>query len=145
MQSILSQVERRVQESDVQFQVGDNLEGVCVRGDAGRIERALLNLCFNAIEAAGRGGKVWVSRAEKDDALVSILVEDNGPGIDPANLQKIFHPFFTTKDDGTGLGLAIVHSIAESHGGFVRAGARPGGGASFELALPSARTQKNRE
>lgn len=137
MYGVLSQVERQVSELATDFQVDDGLEGVMVRGDAGRIERALLNLSFNAIEAAGRGGRVWVRRGDIVDDMVAILVEDNGPGIDPGVMQKIFNPFFTTKDDGTGLGLAIVHSIAESHGGFVRAGSRPGGGASFVLTLPA--------
>jgi|CXWL01.1.fsa_nt_gi two-component system sensor histidine kinase HydH len=137
MEGVASHVERQVGEFGTDFQIDGGLEGVLVRGDAGRIERALLNLSFNAIEAAGRGGTVWVRCGKGDDGMVAIFVEDNGPGIDPAVLNKIFNPFFTTKDDGTGLGLAIVHSIAESHGGFVRAGNRPGGGASFVLTLPA--------
>jgi len=107
--------------------------------DAGQIERALINLLLNALDAVGAGGRVWVRRGERrrDEGMLEIIVEDNGPGIDPECLHKIFNPFFTTKDGGTGLGLAIVHGIAESHGGCVRAGGRPGGGASFVLALRS--------
>jgi len=139
MQCVASQVERRVEETQVRFHVDHELDNAVVWGDAARVERALLNLCFNAIEAAGQGGSVWVRRGSAGDEWISVLVEDNGPGIEPANLHKIFNPFFTTKDDGTGLGLSIVHSIAESHGGFVRAGVREGGGASFELAMPRSR------
>lgn len=141
LQGVASQVERQVRDlaTHIQFEAG--LDEVFVRGDAGRVERALLNLCFNAIEAAGQCGKVWVRRGESDDEMIAVVVEDNGPGIDPAALNKIFNPFFTTKDDGTGLGLAIVHSIAESHGGFVRAGSRAGGGASFVFTLPADRSR----
>jgi signal transduction histidine kinase len=138
IKGIAAQVERQVREFETEFEIDPKLDGLVVQGDCGRIERAMLNLCFNAIEAGGRGGKVWVRRGESDDDMIAIVVEDNGPGIDPAAMQKIFNPFFTTKDDGTGLGLAIVHSIAESHGGFVRAGSRLGGGASFVLTLPAA-------
>ncbi|MEK7730317.1 MAG: ATP-binding protein, partial [Planctomycetota bacterium] len=57
----------------------------------------------------------------------------------PGCLQRVFNPFFTTKDHGTGLGLAIVHRIAEAHDGCVRAGNRTGGGACFVLSLPLSR------
>lgn len=137
MKSVLSQVERRLQESNTTFHVDEEFEGVWVQGDAARIERAVLNLSFNAIEAAGPDGHVWVRCEYGDDGMVSVVVEDDGAGIDPAILHRIFNPFFTTKDSGTGLGLAITHSIAESHGGFVRAGNRPDGGASFVLTLPA--------
>jgi signal transduction histidine kinase len=75
--------------------------------------------------------------------MLEIVVEDNGPGIEPECLHKIFNPFFTTKDGGTGLGLSIVHGIAETHGGCVRAGGRIGGGASFVLTLPAADSLKS--
>jgi len=139
MKSVMSHVERHVQESNTAFEVDDRLDEAWVKGDAARIERAVLNLCFNAIEAGGRDGCVWVRCGAFADDMISLVVEDNGKGIDPAILHKIFNPFFTTKDSGTGLGLSIVHSIAESHGGFVRAGKRSGGGASFELTLPAAK------
>ncbi len=106
--------------------------------DPGQVERALVNLVFNAMEAVGTGGTVWIRRASDHDSAdrVAIAVEDDGPGIEPRVLQKMFNPFFTTKDNGTGLGLAIVHGIAEAHGGCIRAGNRDGGGASLVLTLP---------
>ena len=141
MTRVAAQLERQLADFGTDLRIGSKLNGFLVRGDAGRIERAMLNLCSNAIEAAGAGGKVWVRCRENDDEMIAIIVEDNGPGIDPGAMHKIFHPFFTTKDDGTGLGLAIVHRIAESHGGFVRAGCRAGGGASFALMLPADASQ----
>ena len=105
--------------------------------DAGQLQRALLNLLFNAMEAAGRRGVVRVTAAPgAGGRWCDVAVEDNGPGIPPDLLNRVFNPFFTTKDSGTGLGLAIVHRIVEAHGGRVRAENRPGGGAVFSMTLP---------
>jgi signal transduction histidine kinase len=107
--------------------------------------RALSNLIYNALDAVEPGGAIRITDGAADDAEarrdathVYIRVEDDGPGIEAAALQRIFDPFFTTKDDGTGLGLAIVHRVAESNGGFVTAGNRTGGGAVFVLSIPRA-------
>lgn len=138
VESVVTQIERQAQESGTQVHLKVDEQDIWIKGDAGRIERALVNLTLNAMEAAGRGGQVWIRGGAAKSDMVGITVEDDGPGIDPNILHKIFNPFFTTKDSGTGLGLAIVHSIAESHGGFVRACTREGGGASFVLTLPAA-------
>jgi signal transduction histidine kinase len=104
-----------------------------------QLQRALLNLLFNALDAAGEGGEVWLDCREDDSAgYVHLSVGDNGPGVPAELAQKIFDPFFTAKETGTGLGLAIVHRIAESHGGSVRLSRREGGGAVFTLSLRSA-------
>lgn len=109
-----------------------------VRADEREVTRALVNLVFNALDAAGSGGQVWLDAVEAGDGQIGIVVADDGPGI-PAELrQRIFNPFFTTKDTGTGLGLSIVHRIAEAHGGRVEVGERPGGGATFTMVLPAA-------
>jgi len=116
-----------------------------LRCDVHQMTRAVCNLVFNAIDAAGAGGHVWISGragAAKGPAggaeWFDIRVEDDGPGIKPDLLQRVFTPFFTTKHTGTGLGLAIVHRIAEANGGVVRAGNREQGGAVFELSVPVA-------
>ncbi len=111
--------------------------------DAGQIERAVINLLLNAIDAAGRGGRAWVrcEPEEESDGQCRIVVEDNGPGVPADLVHRIFDPFFTTKDTGTGLGLAIVHRIAEANGGFISAGPSNGGGARFVLSVPSARKE----
>ncbi|MCH7814219.1 MAG: hypothetical protein IID40_09390, partial [Planctomycetes bacterium] len=107
-----------------------------VEANAPQLQRALLNLVFNAIDAAGAGGNVWITtRPGESDAWVHLEVADDGPGV-PAELrERIFHPFYTGKDSGTGLGLAIVHRIAETHGPGVQVGDRPGGGAVFGFSL----------
>jgi len=114
---------------------------VTVYCDPAQVERAIVNLVLNALDAAGTGGHVRIRREARrlDDRIVRVVVEDDGPGIAPDLLHRIFNPFFTTKDNGTGLGLAIVHRIAESNGGSVTAGNRQGGGAVFVLSLPSGR------
>ena len=74
----------------------------------------------------------------QDGAQVVVEVRNNGPGISPATLPRVFEPFYTTKPAGTGLGLAISATIVQEHGGRLSADNRPGGGAVFRLMLPAA-------
>jgi PAS domain S-box-containing protein len=117
----------------------------CVAGDEGLLRQALLNLARNAAEACAdtpNGGRV-ILRGELDGSgggrLQRIMVFDNGPGIAPGVLRKLFRPFFTTKASGTGLGLAVVQKIVLQHGGQVEAHNRPEGGAAFIVTLPVGR------
>lgn len=112
-----------------------SIEELEIHCDPERIQRALLNLVVNAVQAAGPGGSVRV-QADRDGDSVRIEVTDSGPGIAAEHLARIFNPFFTTKSSGTGLGLAICHRIIEVHQGVVRAGNIPGGGARFVVRLP---------
>lgn len=120
----------------VRLEVGDGIDDLEVHADAGQLQRALLNLLLNAAEACDSGGQVRMSARRMGDEAVQIEVVDSGSGIGPEVMDRIFNPFFTTKDTGTGLGLAIVHRIVESHGGTIRAGNDPGGGAIFSIRLP---------
>jgi signal transduction histidine kinase len=117
----------------------DAPEGLAARADAGQLRRALLNLARNATAAThGRPGAVVLSAAS-DGATgrVRVEVRDAGPGV-PADLrEKIFTPFFTTREKGTGLGLAFVREIVRDHGGEVSVGDAPGGGAVFRFDLPA--------
>ena len=109
---------------------------VSVQASAVHLQRALLNLVFNALDAAPQGGHVWITcRQDRSDDWVHVDVADDGPGVPPELAQRIFDPFYTSKDTGTGLGLAIVHRVAEAHGGSVKVTARQGGGAVFTLSL----------
>ncbi len=145
LESALSQIEFRVSALRVAVHADAPLSDVSLWCDAGQVERAMLNLINNALDAVQNEGNVWIRQGEggEGDDLVPIVFEDDGPGIDPGCLQRVFHPFFTTKERGTGLGLAIVHRIAEAHGGCVRAGDRVGGGARFVLSLPTYRGQES--
>jgi PAS domain S-box-containing protein len=117
-----------------------------VAGDEGLLRQALLNLARNAAEASvgsANGGRVLlrgeVARHE-ETYTQRITIFDNGAGITPGNLPKLFRPFFTTKAKGTGLGLAVVQKIIVQHGGRVEARNRPEGGAAFIVTLPACRS-----
>lgn len=107
--------------------------------------QAVLNLLLNAADAAGAAtardckGAVTVRfappGADSEVKQFHLLVKDNGSGIPPGVLDRIFNPFFTTKDTGTGLGLAIVHRVVEAHDGTVTAANELGGGAKFEIRV----------
>ncbi len=116
--------------------VDEPADGAILRCDRNQVTRALLNLVLNALDAAGDGGTVCVAPLV-GGGRVSIVVEDSGPGVPRELLDQIFNPFFTTKDTGTGLGLAIVHRVVEAHGGVVRVGSAPGGGARFVMEFPA--------
>jgi two-component system sensor histidine kinase PilS (NtrC family) len=110
-----------------------------VRVDVGQIKQVLWNLLINALQAMPEGGAIRVStrpRAGEEGALV-IEVEDDGPGIQPADMRRIFEPFFTTKEGGTGLGLATVYRIVEAHGGRIDVHSAWGHGATFQITLPA--------
>ena len=97
----------------------------------------VLNLVTNALQAAGRGGHVRLSTA-RVDGRVELVVEDDGPGVPPELVDRIFEPFYTTRDGGTGLGLFISYGIVERHGGTLAVDRGPLGGARFRLTLPAA-------
>jgi len=124
-----------------------------VLGDAGRLHQVIMNLCTNAFQALpGGAGRVEVILAETtvDEALAErapdlspgphalLVVTDDGAGMDAATRERIFEPYFTTKDpgSGTGLGLATVHGAVRDHGGAVRVESEPGRGSRFAVYLP---------
>lgn len=117
-------------------------EGLRARMDRGQLHQALLNVLLNAIQAMPEGGTLRI-RAERAPAGrrgggLSIRVQDTGPGIGPAELERIFEPYFTTKEGGTGLGLALARKVVQEHGGEIGAESPAGGGALFTIRLPLA-------
>jgi signal transduction histidine kinase len=112
-----------------------------VRGEPHELGQAVLNLLVNALDALesrGRGGRIEVALERRAEAL-ALSVADDGPGVAPADLPRVFDLFFTTKQvgKGSGLGLSIVHRIVAAHGGTIRLDSRPGGGLSVEIVLPA--------
>ncbi len=103
--------------------------------DPEQMKQVILNLAINAVQAMTAPGEVVLS-ARRSDSSVVISVRDQGPGINDADLDKIFNPFFTTKEAGTGLGLSVVHQIVTQHGGVVKAERNPDRGMTFSLVLP---------
>ncbi len=103
--------------------------------DAVRIERALHNLVRNALEAVPRGGHVTVTTRDDPHSTV-VVVDDDGPGIPPADRPRLFELFFTRKRGGTGLGLPLAQRAIHDHGGELEVLDRPGGGTRFVVHLP---------
>lgn len=103
------------------------------------IGQALLNLVLNSVEAMETSGSIAVQYGpppmESDAKQFHLMIRDAGPGIPPHILDRIFNPFFTTKDNGTGLGLAIVHRVVEAHDGTIIATNVDDGGAKFEVRI----------
>jgi signal transduction histidine kinase len=109
-----------------------------VKIDPMLVGQAALNLILNAAEAIGDGGVVSVRfclPVEDDAHQFYLVITDTGPGIPAEALDKIFNPFFTTKESGTGLGLAIVHRVVEAHDGTITASNIENGGAKFEVRI----------
>ena len=120
-----------------------------VFADAHQIQQVLLNLMINAeqamLEAHGRGILTIRTRHEADRDIAMLEVADSGPGV-PVEVQtRIFDPFFTTKEvgRGTGLGLTVAYAIVQEHGGRIRVGSTPGGGATFIVELPLSSVDAN--
>jgi two-component system cell cycle sensor histidine kinase/response regulator CckA len=121
-----------------------------IRADRGQMSQVLMNLLLNAKQAMDGVGHIWITAENRevsekrpwgtlpDGPYISISIADEGHGIDPAVLSRLFEPYFTTKQTGTGLGLATCYSIITKHGGIIEAFSGPGKkGATFGFGLPA--------
>ncbi|MFK5954121.1 MAG: ATP-binding protein [Desulfobacterium sp.] len=110
-----------------------------VMGNEQEFRQVIINLFINACHALDKKGDIFLTtrRNRSDEAI--IVVKDNGKGISPKNITRIFHPFFTTKPagQGTGLGLSVSYGIIKKHGGRIRAESEENKGATFTITLPS--------
>ena len=104
-------------------------------GDYGLLYRAFLNILTNAYQAVQDGGRIDVTVREAA-ANYYVTIEDSGSGISLENMNRIFNPFFTTKEKGSGLGLAIVKKIIEGHQGFILVESGEGKGTKVNISLP---------
>jgi signal transduction histidine kinase len=109
-----------------------------VVADFNQLVQVIINLVVNAIQAMSEGGKLTV-RTSVEDGWVRISVQDTGCGIPPENMDKLFTPFFTTKDEvkGVGLGLAVSYGIIERHSGRIEVQSEVDKGSTFTIILPS--------
>ena len=136
---ILRSYEQKANKIKVDLRFALDLPRVMVNG--AQMQQLLINLIVNAeqsmLEANGRGSLTITT--EKDGSMVRISISDDGHGISPENMKKLFTPFFTTKEvgKGTGLGLSICHGIVTEHGGRIYARSELGKGASFIIELPA--------
>ena len=111
-------------------------EPVLLPHDVDQIAGVITNLVFNSLDALPAGGKIAVTLKLRREGGADIAVQDDGPGIAPDMLPKLFTPFLSTRAIGTGLGLSISRRTARQHGGDLMGRNEPGGGAIFLLSLP---------
>ena len=140
IREVISLTQAEMQRNRVGLQTGlaDGLP--LVPGDRVQLQQVIVNLIVNAVEAmsgAGNGPReLTIASGAVDSNDVFVEVQDTGPGLDPANLDRLFQSFYTTKPDGMGMGLAISRSIVEAHGGCLSAAPNKPRGAVFRLTLP---------
>jgi two-component system, NtrC family, nitrogen regulation sensor histidine kinase NtrY len=106
-----------------------------IQADAALLRRAIENLVLNAMDAMPAGG-VLMLRTSQDDGNVDLEISDTGSGLTPEECERLFTPYYTTKQHGTGLGLAIVQSVVSDHGGRISVESETGVGTSFHIRLP---------
>lgn len=140
---VIDRVQRLLQaeaaEKSVSLRVARPSPTLEVFGDPERLEQVFLNVLVNALEATTGKGEIdiWAKAVDLEEAgLVEIGVRDDGVGIAPECLPRLFDPYFTTKANGTGLGLAIAHRMISDHGGEIRIESEPGAGTTVRITLP---------
>jgi len=106
-----------------------------INGDPELLKQVLMNIIINAIQSMPDGGRVGIEMHRCDGSVV-VDVSDSGVGIKHEHMERIFDPFFSTKDTGTGLGLAIASKIMQAHGGYIKVRSEEGKGSTFSLYFP---------
>ncbi len=128
----------------IQIRFPHPLEDMRILVDPDQMKQVFWNLILNAAQAMGERGQLTVGLEKKTDGMslstlkewARISISDSGKGIAPHEKEKIFEPFYTTKDGGTGLGLSIVHKIIENHDGVIKVESEVGTGSTFTLLIP---------
>jgi two-component system, NtrC family, sensor kinase len=142
----LTLLEHQFRISQVTVETDLNLNLPSIHGNAGKLQQVFLNLFLNAKDAmSGRAGTLSVSTS--NGAAICVSISDTGSGIAPEHIQRIYDPFFTTKNSpqqrGTGLGLSVTYGIIQEHAGKIRVESRPGEGTTFYLEFPLIRKAVN--
>ena len=140
IQETLNLLEHQLKKSAIEVKLTTESALPPVKGNAGKLQQVFLNLFLNARDAMESGGTLTI-RVWSEDGFARIDVADNGQGIQPENLARIYDPFFTTKAarKGTGLGLSVSYGIVREHGGTIEVESRWGAGSRFRVELPLAR------
>ncbi|MFP3928923.1 MAG: sensor histidine kinase, partial [Desulfobacteraceae bacterium] len=130
--------EFRLRRIRLETQMASDLEEVLL--DEVQVEQVFVNLLMNAVHATPEGGLVMVrSGMDRQHGNVWVEIEDNGCGIPPENIKKIFEPFYSTKSEGTGLGLSVSYGIVRNHGGDMDVLSEEGKGTRFIVEFPAAK------
>ncbi len=138
---VLRLLESEAAERQIRFHTAIEQNLPKTLGDGERLEQVFLNVLINAMDAIPGGGVIQVGAAlqDKDGELaIDVSITDEGTGIRPENLPRLFDPYFTTKPNGTGLGLAIAHRIVTDHKGEIIVESSPGAGTTVRVRLPVA-------
>jgi two-component system sensor histidine kinase FlrB len=133
---VLQVLEPELDAGGMVLQVVCDADAAELTGSRTALAGALANLVTNARQAMNGQGVVLLEAHPAGDGWVDIRVSDSGPGIPPQHRERLFEPFFTTRQGGTGLGLAIVKSVVDAHHGTIAAVDSPLGGACFSIRLP---------
>ena len=136
----LSLLEHQLKAAKIRLRTELGSTAVRVHGNPGKLQQVFLNLFINAKDAMPGGGELLV-RTSTPDSVFRVEIEDTGNGIPAEHLQKIYDPFFTTKEmgRGTGLGLSVTYGIVQEHSGNIMVDSKPGQGTRFIVELPAAR------
>ncbi|RLA87528.1 MAG: hypothetical protein DRG40_00085 [Deltaproteobacteria bacterium] len=141
LREVLSFVAPLLEENGIRMVERISRSPLEIEGDGELLKQVFYNVVLNAVQAMPEGGTLRVSTTRrrsriKGQRMVEVVVADSGVGIPPEDLQRIFSPFFTTKERGTGLGLTVVHRIVEVHGGLVEVESEVGKGTTFRISIP---------
>ncbi len=125
---------KKLPQADVKTDVPANLQ---FEVDPSQFKQVLLNLLLNAYQALPHAdGRISIKGTSEGEDYLVLKISDNGTGIRPEDLSKVFNPFFSTRPDGTGLGLAIVHRLVHEWNGDITVDSEQGKGSTFTLHLP---------
>ncbi len=117
-------------------------DGLFVEADRRQLQQVFWNLFLNGAQSMAGGGRLEITSRAGAGSTAEVTGSDNGEGVVPDDLERIFDPFFSTRESGTGLGLALVHRVVESHGGSITVRSRRGEGSTFTLTLPLAEVRR---
>ncbi|MFB6345001.1 MAG: ATP-binding protein [bacterium] len=131
----LTLIRKEIEKEDVDLALTCS-EDLTLYGDPSKIKQIIMNLSLNAVEAMPSGGELTIGCQPHGSDYGEIYVRDTGEGMTAEEQDKIFNPFYTTKEDGTGLGMAITHRIVEEHGGYINIDSTPGEGTNVSVLIP---------
>ncbi|MBI5208407.1 MAG: HAMP domain-containing protein [Elusimicrobia bacterium] len=136
LQRVLFLIEPRLKAQKVELRRSIPAGLPALMGDPGQLEQVFLNVCLNAVQAMPAGGTLSVDVKAEQGSFVLVEVSDTGGGIAHEDQAKVFHPYFTTKEQGSGMGLPISRQIVLAHGGEIWLESVPGRGTSVFVRLP---------
>ncbi len=140
LKEVLDFLQREAQHRNVEINLRDTADAPTIESDRGQLQQVFLNIINNALAAVADGGEINISLAKVSPENVAVSVADNGAGIPPEHIKRIFEPFFSTRGEkGTGLGLSITYGIVQKLGGHIEVESKVGEGTTFTVTLPTKR------